>query len=306
MNKLYFLIIIFLVVFSSCEKTIEFTGNLGEPVTIVNGLLTPDSLFCIEISTTKNIEQTGAIPSVENAIVDVFEGEKLIETLKHQSKGIYKGLLKPEFGKKYELKVTRTKSIVSSKTEIPSPVAINKLESEIINITEAQSNYLEITIDFTDPSEINNFYRISVEGDSKNAITYPEVSSTDIIMKAVFGNENNIEITNNNDFLIFNDKLINRKNYKLRIQVYDNDAISRLLGLKDDIACSYKVRLHSISEEYYLYLKSKELNQLTFNNPFSEPVPIFSNIKNGGGILGAYSISEKNVDVLYSKNLITH
>ncbi|MBQ7554649.1 MAG: DUF4249 family protein [Bacteroidaceae bacterium] len=51
------------------------------------------------------------------------------------------------------------------------------------------------------------------------------------------------------------------------------------------------VELQAISPELYRYLKSVELYRVTENDAFSEPVQIYSNVKNGWGIFGSLSSS---------------
>lgn len=57
------------------------------------------------------------------------------------------------------------------------------------------------------------------------------------------------------------------------------------------------VELQAISPEYYRYLKSVELYRITDTDAFSEPVRVYSNVKNGWGILG--SLSSHRVFVPY-------
>ncbi len=45
----------------------------------------------------------------------------------------------------------------------------------------------------------------------------------------------------------------------------------------------------SVTEDYYLYLKSYSSQIYFEDNPFSEPVQIYTNIENGAGLMGAYN-----------------
>jgi hypothetical protein len=49
------------------------------------------------------------------------------------------------------------------------------------------------------------------------------------------------------------------------------------------------VELQAISPDYYRYLKSVELYRVTESDAFSEPIQIYSNVKNGWGIFGSLS-----------------
>lgn len=55
------------------------------------------------------------------------------------------------------------------------------------------------------------------------------------------------------------------------------------------------VELQAITPELYRYLKSVELYRITESDAFSEPVQIYSNVKDGWGILGAMSFDRHYV-----------
>lgn len=57
------------------------------------------------------------------------------------------------------------------------------------------------------------------------------------------------------------------------------------------------VNLQSISKEMYLYFKTKENADNVFDTFFTEPVQIYSNIKNGMGVLGAYTNHEIKIEL---------
>ena len=49
------------------------------------------------------------------------------------------------------------------------------------------------------------------------------------------------------------------------------------------------IRLNSISESYYKYLKSRQNHYETMEDPFAVPVIVFTNVEGGTGFLGGYS-----------------
>jgi hypothetical protein len=49
------------------------------------------------------------------------------------------------------------------------------------------------------------------------------------------------------------------------------------------------VQLHVINEDYFEFLLSLEKYNETYENPFAEPVMVFSNIENGLGLFSSYS-----------------
>ncbi len=61
-------------------------------------------------------------------------------------------------------------------------------------------------------------------------------------------------------------------------------------GMRFDKIKSIKVTLYSIDENYYNYQKTINMQENLGENPFAEPVVIVSNINNGLGVFGAYTV----------------
>ncbi len=46
-----------------------------------------------------------------------------------------------------------------------------------------------------------------------------------------------------------------------------------------------------MDENRYLYLRTKDVQYANDGNPFAEPINVYSNITNGYGIFGSYSVA---------------
>ena len=57
------------------------------------------------------------------------------------------------------------------------------------------------------------------------------------------------------------------------------------------------VELRSVSEEYYLFHSTVSRQQNNSDQPFSDPVVLFNNIRNGQGVFAGYSQAEKIVSL---------
>ena len=51
----------------------------------------------------------------------------------------------------------------------------------------------------------------------------------------------------------------------------------------------YTIFLRNTSKSYYLYRQSVDLQRWTEDDPFAQPVQIYTNITNGFGILSGYN-----------------
>ena len=298
MKKLISIIAI-LFLLGSCEKSIDFNGQKTDPITIVNGLLNPDSIFRVSVTKSKHITDTNPIPKVTNARVEVYQGNSLLEELNHTGQGIYTGFSKPVVGELYTLKLTNDKDALETQATIPLPVVIDEVTASSNNNVNAE-NMFELSLTFTDPPQIENYYRITIHhdqlGDSDQASSL-YLSSNDLIIRSVFGQDDGLDNTPDNEYLIFNDRLIDGKNYKLQLSFSDSEFYEGYDDQNSNYYKNYKLRLHSISKDFYLYLKSRNLESWVADDPFSEPVPVFSNIIGGGGVLGAYSTSFSSVSL---------
>ena len=82
--------------------------------------------------------------------------------------------------------------------------------------------------------------------------------------------------------VLFSDHLFDGKSYSLRgnFQTYD---------LTSADSAVVELRLHTISESYYKYLKSRQAHFDTKENLLAVPVIVYSNVEEGTDFLGGYS-----------------
>lgn len=299
--------IVLAVVLVGCEKTIDFNGEKSDPLTVVNSIITPDSLFWVEVSKSLHISDAVAFPKVVNAGVDIYENGKFVSTLKHLHDGFYSGDFKPVAGKEYEIKVETGEVNVSAKTTIPETVKITSLKLDSVQDQDGMEN-TELTLRFNDPEEMKNYYKVSAlvvneyaaENNGEYAVAtdsyWAKLSSNDRVIVATFGQQDAFDDSSINSYSIFTDDLINGVSYDLKVLTntsgYANNTENKVTNIK------YVVYLNSISEEYFYYLKSRSKNSWYKDDPFSEPMPIYSNIKGGVGILGAYSAFVDSISVV--------
>ena len=100
---------------------------------------------------------------------------------------------------------------------------------------------------------------------------------------------------NNYNYDTFADDLLNGKEYELKfyniITVDQKDFSGYESQFRKEVRSTYFIYLQQISPDYYLYARSSSAAANLSGNPFTEPVQIHSNIKNGIGVLGSYTSS---------------
>ncbi len=281
----YFFLII---VFNSCETIVDVDLPKIKPMIVLNSICTPSNTWNVNLTASKNILDGEPLKPIENADIKIIGKDTLTDLLYYKN-GTYKtNWFKPKTNINYEIQVSaKGFKTVTSHCLIPEPVKIESVEVDTI-VNEYQRKELQLTISFTDPPNKKNFYslevlRVGTYNGKKNY--YPEYfTSNDLIID---NNDNNLFEGSKKRFrgneAFFNDDIVNGKKYKMIVFI----ELSRVLDKQ-----IFEVVLNSLTNSYYKYIKSQKLQRETRDNPFAEPVIVYSNIKNGLGIFAGYSSSK--------------
>lgn len=325
-----------LILFASCEKEIEFNGEITKPCLVVNSILTPDSLVAAYVTESRFfLDDETSFTEVKNAEVQVFVNGVFKENMAHQGNGYYQASFTPKEGDKIRLVVSASGyTSVSSETDVQTKTTIlqvdtivttetksyhsiyttQKNDGQVITVDTLISEIYKVynfTVKFKDPQVEKNYYRIKVREKrtfSNGTINYENkyINFTDIVS----GNQSNSEEdfmdtgTTSNEENLFSDDLFNGKDYSLKFKYeyltptwYKNyDYLGEGITLEK---IELDVDLQRISKDYYLYLKTK--TAAVYGDPmFTEPVQIYNNIVDGMGILGSYSSSSFRMDLPFT------
>lgn len=298
------LIYIFLALsLTSClEKEIPFEGRDAKTLLSLSATFSTDSLMTVYLAPTKSV--IGKDVEIERftgkqATVDVYQGGEFMESLVYNEniKG-FVGSNKPQEGMSYTIKAkAEGLDAVVARVEIPKSVEISNVSKLVEKISDSYEDR-RFSVIFNDPSA-KNYYKLNVysisgynESDGK-VVKYMKIipfTSDDAVFK---GKSDDIgdafDAEYSNLFGVFSDEFIGESSYTIDVDLnsYDLDTYSDYFKLF--------VSLQSISEDYYLFLKSRELQIEQDDSPFSEPVQIWSNVEGGVGIAAAYSVSTKEI-----------
>lgn len=295
---------------SACEKYLEYDGDNAEPRLVLNGICITDSVFRVELSHSLGYNVEGPLNEITNAKVAVFDGNGIfIDSLYHEEKGVYSGVEQAATGKTYTVVASAPSyENIRATNMIPLPVPIINVDT--VSYTDPNSDFYfgseRIQIDFTiaDPGGIENYYAIEVYGIisyyldyiydpdtgdyTTDTVYYDEpirdhmyIQTSDVILTE----EKDLEIDEDVYYagsILFADHVFNGKTQTLRIAINLNDYYE-FTGIE--------LSLKSCSEAYYKYFKSLETYFGVEGNPFAEPVQVYTNIENGLGIWGGYSVA---------------
>ena len=303
MRKLLYILLV-LCLFSCLEKEIPFESKDAKTLLALSATFSTDSLMTVYLAPTKSVIGKDVVIkrfTGNQASVDVYQGDVLLESLIYnENKKGFVGSIKPLQGKSYTIKAKADKlDAVEAKVEMPELVEIYGVSKLVETISDSYEDR-KFSISFNDPSA-KSFYKLSVYSVSGyNDYDNKVVKSVKIIpftsKDAVFSGKSDalgdaFDDEYSNLFGVFTDEFIGESNYTIDVNLvsYELDTYSEYFKLF--------VSLQSVSEDYYLFLKSRELQMEEDDSPFSEPVQIWSNVRGGAGIAAAYSVSTKEIIV---------
>jgi len=327
--KIYFAAIFLIPFLMACEKEIAYNHNNQSSFLVMNCFLNPDSVCAVSVTQSFSIMDNMGGYYVGDAEVKVYENETFIETLKYDSKRIrYYGTHKPSVGKSYKITVAKNNFLPIEATSIIEP-APEILKCSIVKDTILGG--VSATITFKDPPGVKNFYRLVVAnvkeydeepdwydnggygggsnygsgiGNGSGGWSGPGWIYTNYFVHIASADPNLnasssvafLDDVPDNIFNIFNDDLIDGKEYTITFSYdksYDPEAKNTTV-----------IYLQAITEDLHKYFKTYAAQYYYGNEDLlMEPIQVFTNVKNGGGILGSFN-SKKfivNIDNIVTK-----
>jgi len=136
--QLYFGIFLSIFIFSSCEKNIEFNGDISDSKLVINSYITPDSVVSAQVSESRFfLSDSTTFNNINNADVAVWVNGTFKEKMSFVRSGIYKGTYKPAVGETIRLVVNApSKKEVTCETKInPRPV-ISSIDTSSVRLPQ--------------------------------------------------------------------------------------------------------------------------------------------------------------------------
>jgi hypothetical protein len=295
-------LLFFIPVLFSCEKNVTIKIPEKEPSLVVDARMKEGDIIELAVSKSryilKPLENPNSYPEsyvVTNAVVVVYENGIAIDTLVYNPMDfIYrsKDSLTIRAGYRYSIKVTApgfkevtSESIVPSQSEIAD---VKRVRHARVN--SDGSDVDEITIKLDDPAE-TNFYLIKFYGASYNNqynYTLGCVGTSDKDIEAIGDDGGPLEEDNcrAGGNLLMKDLNFNGRQKQVKFSIVSNQLNEITVN-----GVTYRpyVTVLRITEDYFKYAKSLATYQNLHDNPFGEPVNVYTNVKNGYGIFTAYT-----------------
>jgi hypothetical protein len=290
MRKLIPICFLFL---AACELIVDVDVPREKSKLVVGGVQRQDRPWRVDLTRSIYIlEKPGNYPAVTTAVVSITDDNNHTFTLEHDSLFLYKGTTNPVPGQHYKIRVEAPGyDAVDSEFTMPMPVEIVDLFLDSAAIDRGGNDYymseLPVDITFNDPGGVANYYMATftyyfkyeirnqmgqVIGIDSAATTYP--------IPIVQGGFSDME----ERALYFKDLKFDGQKVTVRGKIF--------FSYLPESVFRVEVALGNISEEHFQYLQDVELQGRSGDDPFAQPVQVYTNINNGFGTFGgiAYDV----------------
>lgn len=150
--------IILSLCFSSCEKVIDLELNTSSSQIVIQGnIYDQTGPYTVKIFKSVYFDESNVYPAVTGAMVVISDNAGNTDTLTETSPGIYiTSVLQGVPGRTYTLTVKTDGQTYTASSAMPDAVEIDAIYMEKSRF----GNEEQITIDFVDPANIDNYYRL--------------------------------------------------------------------------------------------------------------------------------------------------
>ena len=284
----------------------QISADLPAPpnVLVVNSILTPDSVFRVQVSrVTSTVDSASRLLS--SARVYLLAPGRGAELLRNQGRGLYTSPTRPSSGVPFTLRAEADGYPPATATDtIPAAVPIREAWHSYPTGTDRNNEWLgTIVVRFDDPAQTANFYELTAYQRQSRGPGRGYLQSQNFELdargNAALAAEGDAEFLPQS--LVFSDRLFNGQAFELRASFmpWARQAGSGTVNgvpFGPRVSGEVYVELRAVSRAYYQYRKSwtrhfynqgtkgpgGDLNQLLF---LGDPTRIYSNVAGGYGIV---------------------
>jgi len=285
--------ILFVVVFLSCRKEIEFKLPPGTQSLVVNSNLCSDSLITFKLTYTQAINDNSALITENNATIELFDKDSLLlEKITTSQNGFYQTInTKAKASNCYLLKISTPQSIFWMKDSCPGKciASILKVDSTIF---QGKANFYRIKFQIKDLQTCANYYGLKLKHTYESYIRGVGSKQDTLLIDEWVDVETNDPILtqyDNNKYtkkhLLFDDAFFNKGiiDFSFGTSAINNSSTRKTKQLSID--------LEQFSPDGYQFYTTLFEHMFYQNDPFSQPTLVKGNIN------GAYgSFIGKNIN----------
>lgn len=269
-------------IFSACEKEVKFEIPESEKGLVLNALMRKDSSILVRVSYLKSLNDRQT--RLAGAVVKLYRDDEWVEDLLPTTINkypYYTSSTNATPGHLYRITATvEGYGTIEGTDYIPESPQTSA--EEIFNVPDPQ-NGLKVHLHFTlhDAATTKNYYRLRVMARQ----TWGQSDSTLYPREFRFKNADMGETTSDGNRItyveyFFEDGNFNGSAKNIQLELFGND-----FGTGIDTT-TYQLEVTALTENSYHYLRTRDAARDNDNDPFTEPSSVFTNIKNGQGIVG--------------------
>jgi hypothetical protein len=286
---------------AGCTKFIDFEGDNAVSRIVLNGVFQPDSLITLKMSNSVGyIEDADNVALVQGNVALFDDQGNLIDSLQHQGNGTYRSTVVAQPGMQYTVAAEHAGfTSVWATDRVPATVPILTVDTLRVPSNDPFDNtvHLEVSISFTDPPGVANFYRIEVFSAQLYFIDWVyDEQLNELVSDTIWLNspERWLQSISTSDQVILADNaLLAGESALFDLSFYFTDRLfdgqTRTVKFRIESfseSGQYEIALTSLSFDYYRFNRSLIAYRETFGDPFAQPVQVFTNVNEGLGIVG--------------------
>ncbi len=284
---------------SACTKEVILNVPAQPARLVIESNTAAGDVFVAYVTQSVDVLAPISRTPLATAFITLLEGSVVRDTLLYNTGSkMYtaKNGTRALAGKTYTLRGTAAGYPAADATmAVPVPVPITAVIYQPKFRTNSNGNQVdEVRFTLQDMAGSANFYRISIRRPvypSGNNMEYQDVyclATVDPDAETGLGGTGvSYDDCIDQDF-VMKDVRFDGRSKELTLQINSFD-MEPLRHPTTGVIYRPVVMLTSITGDYYRYYKSRKIYEDAQDNPFAEPVSIFTNIKQGYGIFSAYS-----------------
>ncbi len=296
-NSIYLLLLCCLI---GCETSIEIDLSDEVPSLVLNSFFNPDSNFAIGLTRSQYVLDEGPFVHISDAEVVLFDDQQneLSRLEETDLEGVYKSDFVPTVGTLYHIEVFKEGyDRISSSSHIPlDPVSVRAIDVEQAEpIEDSLYQYqLNYNISFELEDELGeDYYEVILYEQRIDSNDFNGELYFQDYKKRVESNDSFFEEVGLGDGLLLSDKLFDGSTVGLNFT-------SNLTFISCRELCKHyeaRLEIRKVSKDFFEYKKSYYQQREVRGNALAEPVPVYTNIKNGFGIFAGYQSSFFLLDI---------
>jgi hypothetical protein len=278
--SLYFILLVLL--FTSCEKYIDMEIPDNGRKIVANCIYTDTGNIVVNLSMSRFILDNSEYNPLSGATVQFYENNEFKGFLNEFNTGIYiSSGFNASKGFEHKLIITKGDQIITAVSHLPNSVSISFEDTS--RVQREYNEYMRLRFTISDPGANDNYYMIGFTIKDQWAEEMGEKYSVYFYTDEPF-----IEEYGMDGYGVFSDESFSGQT---KTMAFDFD----LYNFPSDTNVLY-FNLLSVSKDMYMYVKTVNAQQAN-DSPFAEPVMVYTNIDNGFGIFGGYSLFMDSVIV---------